>query len=88
MDRVELISFLVSGMVLCFGFLIKIAVKTQWCSSCCRALLAESQGLFGFSHCQQGSGGAPGAGKRHRQLSWPRLAKGIQYNTTWCNTEQ
>lgn len=33
-------------MMLCFGFMMKIGVVTWGCFSCCRAELAQSQGLF------------------------------------------
>lgn len=75
----ELIFFLASEMFLCFGFRVRIMLIALRCSSCCRAVLTPSQGLFSFSHCPASAeaGGAPGAGRGHSWDSWPRPAKGM-----------
>jgi len=51
-SEVEFIFFLVAGMVLCFGFSIRIMILTHRWFNCCRALLLIlSQGFFSFLYC-------------------------------------
>jgi len=61
---VELIFFLVAGVVLCFGFGMKIMFITYRCFQ----LLLSNQGLFSFSHWP-GLPGAWEAGRGHSQDS-------------------
>jgi len=44
----ELIFFPIAGIVLCFGFRMRIMLITHRCFSCCYAVLTQSQGLFCF----------------------------------------
>ena len=84
-EGTELILFLVTGTVLCFGFGMRIMLVTRWCFSCCWAVLTLTQGLFSFSHspASEEAGGAPEAGRAHNQDSWPQLAT----HTVWCHGE-
>lgn len=72
---IELIFFLLSGMALCFRFMMRIMLIAHQRSSCCTAVLIQSQA----SHVapKQRTGGAAGAGRGHNQDSWPRLSKGM-----------
>ena len=49
--RVELVFFWVAGIVLCFGFWMRMMLITHWCFSCCWTMLTPSERLFGFSYC-------------------------------------
>lgn len=66
-------------MMHCFGFLMKTVVIRHRCFGCCRAVLAESQGLFSSSRspASEEAAGAPGAGRGHSQDSWHSLARGM-----------
>lgn len=81
---IELIFFLsfpfLVGMVLCFGFGMRIMLATHWCLSCCIAVLAQSQGLFCCSCCPA----SEEAGRGRNQDRWPRLIKGM-FHTMWCH---
>ena len=59
---IELIFFLVAGMGLCFGFVLKTVLITEGCFPYCWAVLVLSQGLFCFSPhpTSEEAGGAQG----------------------------
>lgn len=50
---VELLFFIEAFMMLYYGFVMKPVLKTPQCCSCCRAVLAESQGFFCFWCCPE-----------------------------------
>lgn len=77
-------------MELCFGFMMKTVLITLWCFSCCRAVLAQSQGRFCFSHCPHNkqAGNSQGDGRGHNQDSrhkWPcRILCDVMHsNKSW-----
>lgn len=78
---VELIFFVVIGMMLCFGLRMRTMLITHRCFSYLRAVLAQSQG-FSCSWCclaNEEAGGAPGAGMGRGQDSWPRMPNGMSH---------
>jgi len=50
------IFFIVAGVVLCFGFSMRIMLTAPGWFSCCRAALAQSQGLLCSSCCPHSEG--------------------------------
>lgn len=74
-------------MVLYFGFVMKIVLKTRLCFSCCKVVLALSQGLLCFSYSPASEGLA---GHKEpegdSQDSWPQLTKGMS-NTIWHHAQ-
>ena len=66
---IELIFFIVAGMGLRFGFVLKTVLITQGCFHYCRAVLTQSQGLFCVSPhpTSEEAGGAQEVGRGH---SW------------------
>lgn len=63
----ELIFFLVAGMMLCCGCRMRIMLITHRCFSCSWAVLTWSQGLLGSFW----------AGRGQQKESWPKLSKGM-----------
>ena len=84
----ELICFLVAGIVLCFGFSMKRTLIMQGCFSYWWAVLTQSQGLFCFSlHAtREEAGGAQEAWRGHSHDSWPRLTQGI-FHAVWHHAQ-
>ena len=84
---IEIIFFTVAGIVLCFGFSMRIMLITHRCFSCCWAVFTLNQGLSS-SHALPAEkvGDAQEAGKGHSQDSWPKLAKGI-FHTIWHHAQ-
>lgn len=79
--EIELISFLVAGVVLCFGFRIRTMLIARQLSS-----LAQSQDLSWCCPAREGPGGAPAAGRdrpRTDPKGWPTARGVLLCNTTW-----
>ena len=81
---IELVSFRVASMGLCFGFVLETVLITQGCVSSCWAGLTQRQGLCCCSHLptSEEAGGARGAGRGHSRDSCPQLTPGM-FQTIW-----
>lgn len=82
---IELILFLVSGMVLCFGFATKTVLRTSQCFICCSSMLIQ-QGLFCFS-CFPASMVLHENWKR-TEANADKLIKGIFHKESWNKEER
>lgn len=69
----ELIFFLVAGMMLCCGCRMRIMLITHRCFSCSWAVLTWSQGLLGSFW----------AGRGQQKKSWPKVSKGMVLPLLW-----
>jgi len=76
----ELIFFLAAGIVLRFGFSVRMMLVTQRCFGHCWAVLTQSPGPSCPSHRPTGewAGGARGAGRGDSRL---RPTKGVSHTT-------
>ena len=89
----ELIFFIVSGMMLRFGFRRKTMLIKHQCFRCCWAVLYRAKDISVLQllilSSQRGAGGTQGTGKIQNQDSWAKLAKGIciPYDIMWKNIE-
>lgn len=86
---IELVFFVGACMVLYFVFLMKVVVITHQCCSCCRAALAQCQGLFVLEALlvllgQQGTEIVQVAegGRKSADLDWQR---DIPYHMVSCS---
>ena len=78
---IELIFFLVAGIVLYFGFSRRIMLITHLCFLLLLGSASTKSRTFSTSHSIDWEG-APEAGREHNRDSWPRLAKGI-FHAVW-----
>lgn len=72
----------ISGMELCFGFVLETELITWRCFSCCWAGLPQHPGLFcSSSHpASEWAGSTQWVGRGPSRDSWPQWTKGISQN--------
>lgn len=83
---IQLIFFLVTSTVLCFGFRVRILLVTHWCVSGRWAMLTRVKDFSDSHAALQEPGGAQGAEEGHNWDNWPQLLKGI-FPTIGCHAQ-
>ena len=84
LSGIKLIFFVEVYIMICFGSVMKTVVIAHQCFSCCSAMLTLNPGLFCFSHCQQGAGGAQGSGRGTASTADSDWPKGIPHHVISC----
>lgn len=82
--RLELSFLIIACMALCFGFVMKSVLKTQWYSNYCQADLEQRPDIFCFSLLPTSEQARRAQGIGRWQLGWltPTDLRDILYHTS------